>query len=81
MTTDSHFLDWTKREEHAERMVPLIGTLYRERSVITTIYGKPLQHKTPIQIIKAHKYARKFDGETEVNMAESVSIDGEGESL
>ena len=74
MTTDSHFLDWTKREEHAERMVPLIGRLYRERSVLTTIYGKPLHHKTPIQIIKAHKYARKFDGETAVNMAESEAV-------
>jgi len=74
MANDSHFLDWTKREEHAESMVPLIGKLYRERSVITTIYGKPLQHKTPIQIIKAHKYARKFDGETAVNMAESEAV-------
>jgi len=74
MTTDSHFLDWTKREEHAERMVPLIGQLYRERSVITTIYGKPLQHQPPIQIIKAHKYARKFDGQTAINMAESEAV-------
>ena len=74
MTTDSHFLDWTKREEHAERMVSLIGMLYRERSVITTIYGKPLHHKNPIQIIKAHKYARKFDGETAINMAESEAV-------
>ncbi len=74
MTTDSHFLDWTKREEHAERMVALIGMLYRERSVITTIYGKPLHHKTPIQIIKAHKYARKFDGKTAINMAESEAV-------
>lgn len=74
MSNDSHFLDWTKREEHAERMVPLIGKLYRERSVITTIYGKPLQHKTPIQLIKAHKYARKFDGEVAVNMAEAEAV-------
>jgi glyceraldehyde 3-phosphate dehydrogenase len=76
MTTDSHFLDWTKREEHAERMVPLIGKLYREHSVITTVYGKPLQSKNPIQIIKAHKYARKFDGATAVNMAESEIVLG-----
>ena len=74
MASDSHFLDWTNREEHAERMIPLIGKLYRERSVITTIYGKPLQHKNPIQIIKAHKYARKFDGKTAVNMAESEAV-------
>jgi glyceraldehyde 3-phosphate dehydrogenase len=74
MTSDTHFLDWTQREEHAERMVPLIGKLYREHSVITTIYGKPLQNRNPIQLIKAHKYARKFDGMQAVNMAESEAV-------
>jgi glyceraldehyde 3-phosphate dehydrogenase len=74
MTADTHFLDWTKREEHAERMVALIGRLYREHSVITTIYGKPLQNKGPIQLIKAHKYARKFDGAQAVNMAEAEAV-------
>jgi glyceraldehyde 3-phosphate dehydrogenase len=74
MTSDTHFLDWTQREEHAERMVPLIGKLYREHSVITTIYGKPLQNKNPVHLIKAHKYARKFDGMQAVNMAESEAV-------
>ena len=74
MVADTHFLDWTQREEHAERMVALIGKLYREHSVITTVYGKPLQNKDPIQLIKAHKYARKFDGAQAVNMAESEAV-------
>ena len=74
MGNDSHFLDWTGREEHAERMIPLIGKLYREHSVLTTIYGKPLQKKNPIEIIKAHKYAQKFDGNQAVNMAESEAV-------
>ena len=74
MTSDTHFLDWTLREEHAERMVPLIGKLYREHSVITTIYGKPLQNRNPVHLIKAHKYARKFDGLQAVNMAESEAV-------
>ncbi len=74
MVTDTHFLDWTQRSEHAERMVALIGRLYREHSVITTVYGKPLQNKDPIQIIKAHKYARKFDGAQAINMAESEAV-------
>ena len=74
MTVDTHFLEWTHREEHAERMVPLIGTLYREHSVIVTIYGKPLTKKSAVDIIKAHKYAQKFDGEQAVNMAESEAV-------
>jgi len=74
MTNDTHFLDWTEREELAERMVPLIGTLYREHNVIVTIYGKPLHHRTPVYLVKAHKYARKFDGQTAINMAESTAV-------
>ena len=74
MTTDPHFLDWTQREKLAERMVPLIGTLYREHNIIVTIYGKPLHHRTPVSLIKAHKYARKFDGKTAINMAESTAV-------
>ena len=74
MVIDTHFLDWTQRSEHAERMVALIGKLYREHSVITTVYGKPLQNKDPIQIIRAHKYARKFDGAQAINMAESEAV-------
>jgi glyceraldehyde 3-phosphate dehydrogenase len=74
MVADTHFLDWAEREEYAERMVPLIGTLYRENSVITTVYGKPLPKKNPVALIKAHKYAQKFDGNQAINMAESAAV-------
>ena len=74
MPNESHFKDWKEREEIAERMVPLIGRLYREFGVIVTIYGKPLVHHTPTNIIKAHKFARKFDGEDAVNMVESERV-------
>ena len=52
---------WNNREELAERMVPLIGTLYRDNNVITSIYGRQLVHKGVIDIIKAHRYARQID--------------------
>ncbi|HRO30100.1 MULTISPECIES: glyceraldehyde-3-phosphate dehydrogenase [Micrococcaceae] len=52
---------WNNREELAEKMVPLIGTLYRDHNVITSIYGRQLVHKGVIDIIKAHRYARQID--------------------
>ncbi|GAA4779138.1 glyceraldehyde-3-phosphate dehydrogenase [Citricoccus nitrophenolicus] len=52
---------WNHREELAERMVPLIGSLYRDNNVITSIYGRQLIHKGVIDIIKAHRYARQID--------------------
>ncbi|MCT2089645.1 glyceraldehyde-3-phosphate dehydrogenase [Micrococcus terreus] len=42
-------------------MVPLIGTLYRDHNVVTSIYGRQLVHKGVIDIIKAHRYARQID--------------------
>ena len=42
---ESYFADWAKREEVAESMVPLIGKLYRDYGVVTTIYGRSLVHK------------------------------------
>ncbi|HEY4614295.1 MAG TPA: glyceraldehyde-3-phosphate dehydrogenase [Citricoccus sp.] len=52
---------WNTREELAEKMVPLIGTLYRDHNVVTSIYGRQLVHKGVIDIIKAHRYARQID--------------------
>ena len=49
------------REELAEQMVPLIGTMYRDNNVVTSIYGRQLVHKGVIDIIKAHRYARQID--------------------
>ena len=37
---ERYFVDWAKREEVAESMVPLIGKLYRDYGVVTTIYGR-----------------------------------------
>jgi len=74
MQDETHFKDWTQREEIAERMIPLVGKLYREHGVVTTVYGKPLVHCDPTAIIKAHKYARKFDGEDALNMVEAEQV-------
>lgn len=53
---------WIAREEQAERMIPIIGRLYREHGVVTSIHGRRLINRGPVDIIKAHKYARLLDG-------------------
>ena len=50
--------DWQSHEEHAELMLPMIGRLYREHNVVTTIYGRSLVHSATIDILKAHRFAR-----------------------
>lgn len=50
--------DWQSHEEHAERMLPMIGRLYRDHNVVTTVYGRSLVHSATIDILKAHRFAR-----------------------
>ncbi|MDN5906618.1 MAG: glyceraldehyde-3-phosphate dehydrogenase [Micrococcaceae bacterium] len=54
--------EWSGREELAEAMIPLIGRLYRKNNVVTSIYGRKLINKSPIDILKAHRVARHIDG-------------------
>ena len=56
---EGYFADWARREEVAESMVPLIGKLYRDFGVVTTIYGRSLVHGSTIDILKAHRFARQ----------------------
>ncbi len=57
--TESLLADWTERQKAAEAMLPLIGSLYRDRKIVTKVYGCVLINKSPIEIIKAHKFARQ----------------------
>ncbi|MGB1504894.1 MAG: glyceraldehyde-3-phosphate dehydrogenase [Acidimicrobiales bacterium] len=42
-------------------MIPILGRLYRENDVIVYVYGRKLV-RAPIEIIKAHRYARNVTG-------------------
>ncbi|WP_245662961.1 glyceraldehyde-3-phosphate dehydrogenase [Endozoicomonas arenosclerae] len=43
-------------------MIPLIGRLYRENNVITSIYGRSIINRSVIDILKSHKYVRQVEG-------------------
>ena len=53
---------WKTRETLAEQLIPLIGRLYREHGVITSIHGRRLINQSPIGVIKAHRYAHQVTG-------------------
>ena len=50
--------EWIDREALAEAMIPMIGQLYRNNSVVTSIYGRGLINRSVIEILKAHRFAR-----------------------
>ncbi len=63
MNLDKHeeyFSDWKQREEIAEAMLPLVGRLYRDHGIVTTVYGRSLVHGSMVDILKAHRFARQI---------------------
>lgn len=75
--SEDHFGRWKNREEIAETMIPLIGRLYREKNVTTTIYSQSLINKSIIQILKAHRAVKQVEarlGETGLSVVDSLPI-------
>ena len=62
-TQDTYLNDWKQRQELAERMLPLIGTLYRDHGVVLRVYGRPLINVSTIDILKAHRFVKQYEPE------------------
>ncbi|WP_372459889.1 glyceraldehyde-3-phosphate dehydrogenase [Agromyces humatus] len=61
------------REELAERMIPLIGGLYRDHGVVTSIHGRRLINRSAIELLKAHRFARQA-GDVELDLADTMRV-------
>lgn len=53
--------------------MPLVGSLYRDRDVVLSIFGRSLVRESAIGIIKAHRYARQVI-DRELSVAESWPV-------
>ena len=70
---EQYFSDWKQREEIAEAMLPIIGRLYRNNGIVTTVYGRSLVHGSMVDVLKAHRFARQIL-ENELSVRESFPI-------
>ncbi len=67
--------EWIDREALAEAMIPLIGQLYRNNNVVTSIYGRGLINRSVIDILKAHRFARhRLEGEAELSVHDTFPM-------
>ena len=57
---EDSFGDWKWREGLAELMIPVIGNLYRD-GINILVYGKSLVNESPVEIMRAHRFARQSD--------------------
>ena len=69
---DDYFPDWKQREELAEKMIPIIGRLYR-KNVVTYCYGRALYNQSVTQLMKTHRYVRQV-ARNELSEFESYPI-------
>jgi len=61
--TQNHLESYIEEQDLAERMIPSVGSLYRNRGVIVTVFGRKLMNGSTIDIIKAHQLAQQVVGE------------------
>ena len=60
--SDAYLEAYIRDQFLAERMIPAVGQLYREQSVIVTVFGRKLMNASVIDIIKAHRFGRNMVG-------------------
>ncbi|WP_396586265.1 glyceraldehyde-3-phosphate dehydrogenase [Bermanella sp. R86510] len=65
--------DWKMREETAEAMIPLIGSLYRKNNVVLSVYGRPIINRSVIDIIKAHRFVRQVEN-NELSVQDTLPV-------
>lgn len=54
-------------------MIPLIGRLYRENNVVTSVYGRSLINQSVVGLLKAHRFARQID-DAELPLEETFPV-------
>ncbi len=62
-SSDQYLQEWKIRQSLAEKMIPLIGQIYRDNGITIRIFGRRVMGHSTIDILKAHKFARQMVGE------------------
>lgn len=64
MTPEKHLSEWQTSQTIAETISPILGQLYRDKGVEVLLFGKTLVNAATIDIIKAHRLARRYTGQS-----------------
>ncbi|GAA4357929.1 glyceraldehyde-3-phosphate dehydrogenase [Microbacterium rhizosphaerae] len=65
--------DWSAREELAEQMIPVIGRLYRNRGVVTSLHGHRIINLSAIGLLEVHERVSQL-GHDELDPAETLAV-------
>lgn len=68
-----HLRNWNDRQALAEKMIPVLGSLYRGPSVILRVFGQKIMNTSTTAIIKAHLHGQLIVGQT-LDMVKSYEM-------
>ena len=71
--SNQHLEDWNERLMLAESALPIIGGLFRNQGVVLLMFGHPLFERTPIDILREHRWVRRV-GEGELSIRDSYPL-------
>jgi glyceraldehyde 3-phosphate dehydrogenase len=71
--SQQHLQDWNERQALAEKMIPLVGSLYRGPSAVIRVFGTKLMGASTTEIIKAHQFGDLIVGQ-ELDMGKSLQM-------
>lgn len=71
--SDEILEQWKLRQTLAEKMIPLVGQMYRDGGTVVRVFGRRLMDGSKVDILKAHKFARQMVGE-ELDIAQSYAM-------
>ena len=60
--SQQHLNEWNDLQTLAEKMIPLVGELYRKKEVVLKVFGRKLMTSSTTDIIKAHRFGRLLKG-------------------
>ena len=69
----THRDDWKVKEELAERMIPLIGGLNRERDVVTSLHGHRLLGLSTTGILEVHERVAQL-GHRQIALTDTLAV-------
>ncbi|MBD3896048.1 glyceraldehyde-3-phosphate dehydrogenase [Halomonas sp. ML-15] len=72
-TLETVFEEWQESEATAEEMIPLLGKLYRQYNIVTSLFGRSLINQSVIRILKDHRFVKKVEG-TELDVRDTFPL-------
>jgi len=69
---EDYFPDWKAREELAEKMIPIIGKLYR-KNVVTYCFNRAMYNQSVTSLMKTHRWVRQV-GQNELSEFETYPL-------